>query len=196
MNNSNTVTAIIQTFVITLAAAIGGLWALYAFLHRHGYEGNIEIDISTSSFPGENGKSIVFFDTTIKNTGERTVSAKPKKFVEDKVIPVYQDELETIYHGCNLQIKRLNVSVEEDTVYDWYTPSNFVKIDNMPDEINLLREYEISKKGEIEFWLSGNQASHLGTVVVLSPGHYLAKVTFIGTRGWSDYCSRLFYFHV
>lgn len=186
---------IFQQIVLTIAIIFGGIWALFRFRLLREYEGNIELEVSTNCTPCENGNSIVFINTTIKNTGTRTVIATPKKYLNGKLVPIYTNNNIPIYHSFVLQIKRMDTSIQGSIAYDWYGSSNFTQDDNLPDEIDLLLESNIPPNIG-DFWLNSGDTCHLGTVVKLPSGHYLAKVSFVGTHGTADYTSRILYFHV
>lgn len=180
LNSLNQVAGVIQSLVLTLAAIIGGIWALYKFVLQRDFETNLDLDISTECFSGNKGNMMIFINTTLKNTGKTYIAAKPKKYKDNSYLPVYQDKLDVIHHGCDLQIKCLNTGIK--AVYDWYNPLNFTQVENLPDHINLLAEYEISNQGQIDFWMGPGETFYLGTAVTLPPGHYLAKVVFVGPK--------------
>jgi hypothetical protein len=151
---------------------------------------SLKIKASINSSAGKNGNSIVFIDVILKNTGRTKINAKPKKFSQGKPEPLYQDDFETLYHSCELQIRRLDAKIDGNAVYDWYGLSN------VTEEINLIDDYEINENGAIEFWLEPGDTVHLGTALTLHPDHYLAKVTFLGSSKAEDYWERYFYFQV
>jgi len=63
--------------------------------------------------------------------------------------------------------------------------------------LNLLVEYEDPQHGNrVDFWLEPQECYHLGRIVILPTGHYLAKVTFVGAGDDEDFWSRVQYFEV
>jgi hypothetical protein len=64
-----------------------------------------------------------------------------------------------------------------------------------PAAIDVLEEYCDEAKHMTDFWLEPGESYHIGSPLLLSPGSYLAKATFVGKKT-DDYWSRVFAFSV
>src|SRR5262249_51122623 len=84
-----------------------------------------------------------------------------------------------------------------DSAYiNWFKSNHLQRVTNVPDEINLLDEYEKPSSGETDEWLEPGEVRSLGVALTLPPGEYLMKVTFVGNRRDTDFWSRIVHLHV
>lgn len=75
---------------------------------------------------------------------------------------------------------------------DWFDSPLLKPVPNLPAEINLLSDYEDPLRGNIvDFWMEPSETYHVGRTLVLAPGQYLTKVTFIGAKGDDNFWSRV-----
>jgi len=185
-----------QHIMIALAVITGGLWAYYQWRIQRAHETALEIDLISTCTAFENALFLVFIDVSLKNVGKRKLGAKAKEYVNGMAHPVYQDEVETLYHSLGLQIRGIKTDIKTNAALYWFNSNDLAPLQNIPDEINLLNDYEISKVGEEDMWIEPGETSHFGCAVILPKGYYLAKVTFVGTRKEIDFWCRLFYIHI
>jgi hypothetical protein len=154
------------------------LWELYKFLRGRTFQSRLRIDISSSATPlGKN--HLVFVDVQVTNFGKGKIQARPVGDGEW----AYKDQFETVAYSGSLQIKQIDAaSVQGNEALDWFKSAAVKEVPGI-SEINLLDEYALTdKNNRIEFWLEPDETVHLGTAVVLSPGHYLLKASFYGTK--------------
>ncbi len=191
-----TISQIIYNIILSLGIIVTGSWAIYTFWFQRLYETTLTIEISTTcTFCGKN-KFIVFIDTILTNKSKRILSARPKRYSGNELLPIYSDEQEVIYNSVCLQIKCIKVNSANTTALDWFNSKDLVALENVPTEINLLSDYEVSKTGHIDFSLEPDEELHLSVALILPEGHYLARTTFIGSRSQEEYWSRFHYFNV
>jgi hypothetical protein len=183
---------ILQNFALTLAVIVGGIWATYRFFIQRAYETALEIDFAMTNLTYENGNFLVLVDMVLKNKGLTRISAKPKKYIKGKAIPVYEDTVETLDHSFALQVRRISTTIPASAVLDWFESDKLEKLDSIPDQINLLNEYDISRNGAVDFWIEPNEVYHRAIPLVLPRGRYLAKASFLGNRGNFEFWSRIF----
>lgn len=183
---------VLQHFAVASAAIVGGIWASYRFFIQRAYETALEIDLTTTNLPYEGNKFLVLIDTVLKNKGQTRISAKPKKYSKGEALPIYKDAAETLQHSLGLQIRRVSADIPAYAVLDWFESDKLETLDEMPNEINLLNEYEISKNGAIDFWIEPNELYHCAVPLILPRGRYIAKISFLGNRGGFEFWSRIF----
>ncbi len=211
MDNIKNIAEITQYSMLTLAIIIGGIWALYRSVIRNEHETDLNIDISTDSHSINDKSDIVYISISLDNRGNRRIYPRKRDFIDGNFKAIYKDLRETLYHSCGLQLKQINTKFTGNTLYTWYDPKNLSEVENIPTEINLLEDFEASIENtanvDTDFGLTPGETAHRGIVVVLQPGHYLARVTFWGSREryraefWRkrkkyDYWNCLFYFQV
>ena len=190
------ISEIFQHFMVGLAVIGGGLWALYQWRMQRAHETALEIDLVSTSTVFGNNLFLVFVDVSLKNVSKRKLGAKAKKYVGGSAEPVYKDTIETIYHSLGLQLRSIKSDIKYSAALDWFTSNGLCTPENIPGEINLLIDYEIGQDEQEQMWIEPGETSHFGCAMILPAGHYLAKVTFIGIRTWTDFWRRLFYIHV
>lgn len=187
------VAQVAQGFAVAAAVIAGGVWALYRFLSEREFETAFGIEVSTtSSRLGD--RYLLFVDAAITNKGKRKVEAKTDRRADGFI---YADSEEKLRHSCSLQVKRVApAAVQADGYLDWYSGGErLISIEAVP-EIDLATEYENPSTKETEFWLEPGETARLGAAIVLSPGDYLLKVTFVGTRENLDYWSSIQHVHL
>jgi hypothetical protein len=192
VGSSKTIVEILQSIILSLAAIIGGLWALKLYWSQRTSEAAIEIECATASVPSGT-EYLVFFDVSLTNKGHTVFRAKP-----NGAEPAYHDQIETLKHSVSLQIRQIRPpkTPEELRELSWFDEKHVVKIDGVP-EINLLTEYEDPKHGnKIDFWMEPGEVYHLGIPVLLPTGVYLGKITVIGTGGDDNFWSRVIFISV
>lgn len=187
---------VVQKFAVATGVVIGGIWAFYRFFIQRAYETALEIDLSVTYVQYINGRFLVLADAVLKNKGLTRISAKPKNYPKELAKPVYSDDAETLFHSGSLQLRRIKMDSVGNKVIDWFESDSLEKIEEFPDEINLLNEYEICKDGGVEFWIEPNEVYHCTIPVIIPKGYYLAKVSFIGNRGNFEFWSRIFQLNV
>lgn len=170
-------------------AIAGGVWAIYFYIRGRTFEKRLSLSVTAKSEPlGEN--RIVFVEVQLTNHGKGKLEAR-------RVRPgdyVYKDEIEQLKYGCSLQIKRVKGNAADERFIDWYKTDALETIPNIPPEIDLLDDYRVpDEQWRTRFWLEPGDAVHLSAPLILSPSHYLLKVSFYGTNATKDFWSRLFY---
>jgi hypothetical protein len=173
---------IVQNLTVAAAAVAGGLWAVYRFVIERQAESVLAIKIRNQS-QLSGGVFRVFVDVGLTNLGRSKLGANsgPR--------PVYQDVDETLRYSCSLQLRRL-ASARPDTHIDWYDDKQVQKIAGI-DEIDLATAYEDPKTRRTELWMEPGETTHLDATLILPPGQYLVKVTFLGPRTKEDFWSRV-----
>src|ERR1043165_4276434 len=183
---------VLQNFALALAVIAGGIWASYRFFIQRAYETALEIDPATTNLPYEDNMFLVLIDIILKNKGQTRISARPKKYFKGEALPTHKDAAETLQHSLGLQIRRISAGSPANAVLDWFESDKLQKLDGIPNEINLLSEYEISKNGAVDFWIEPNEVYHCAIPLILPKGRYIAKVSFLGNRGGFEFWSRIF----
>jgi hypothetical protein len=179
----------VKDAVTALALLIGGGWTLYQFALRRSFESCLSIDVAVTTAPsGE--LFAISIDTTLHNTGNRRIAAPA--VLTAAQITSYE---ESIAYPCDLQIRRVP-DIANGFVDWWSSKAPLIPVPNVPEHISLLYEYS-RRDGDVDFFMEPAEQYHLGAVFVLPPGHYLAKVVFVGSRGAaSEFWSRIISFHV
>jgi hypothetical protein len=177
---------------LILAALIGGIWALFRFAGERTFQAALDIAIDYLT-AAEAGTYLVHFDVALTNPGKTRLSAKSAR----EGGWAFNDGPEQLRHSCGLQIMRLQVPPGAAPIgIDWFEGPYLTPVPGVP-ELNLLVEYEDPKRNNaVDFWLEPGECYHLGRTVVLQPGHYLAKVAFIGSAGDDNFWSRVQYVQV
>jgi len=187
---------ILQSVALSVAVVIGGLWATYRFFIQRLYETALEIDLSMMCSPYVGSKFLVFVDTVLTNRGQTRISARPRKYLNSKPLPSYMDAKEQLHYSLGLQIKRIEEDIHGNTALDWFESKHLDEVQGIPNEINLLNEYDYSTNGAVDLWIEPNETYHCAIPLILPKGHYVAKVAFIGNRGGFEFWSRIFHLHV
>jgi hypothetical protein len=137
-------------------------------------------------------RRLLFIDIQLTNIGRGWIQAK----TVGTGTHADKDEFEIVKYSGSLQIKQIRAeSIKGDESLDWFTSPVVQAVPGI-DEINLLDEYvRTDRNNEIYFWLEPGESVHLGATVVLSPGHYLLKVTFYGPK-FDEFWHRLKYVYL
>jgi hypothetical protein len=178
--------SVVHDVVITLAALAGGLWALLRFKRERSDESALDMDVTVrADRTATAGVSAVLLEAKLKNVGKTKIQANPTT----KGSVAYTDAAEKIVYSGSLLIR--SVPALAACVYvDWYDKKGVLAIPGL-DEINLLSEYELPDRSDLlDFWMEPGEAYTLGRTILLPPGLYLAKVTFIGARD-GDFWTRV-----
>lgn len=177
--------SIIQQLAVVVAAAVGGYWALHKIKKEREWDTALEIDVDTSVTPLEHG-FLVYVVVILTNKGRVKLQAKP---VDSKQV-AFCDSAEKLQHSCTLQIKKLkNASVVSGSCVSWFSEDKFHS--HQFPQIDLLDEYNNPDLGnKTEFWMEPGETYKLGTILALSEGTYLMKITFIGSEADTDFWSR------
>ena len=174
--------------IVSVAAVIGGLWALRRYLIERTDEEAVVIEIN-SNCTLYGSDYLVLVDVILTNKGHTKVQAKYKR----NEGWAYDDGVEKLRHSGSLQIKAIRGwASRNDRHLDWFKSPLLEPVDRLP-EVNLLTEYEDPlQNNRIDFWMEPDETYHLGIPLVLSAGLYLAKVTFVASGGDDNFWSRVF----
>jgi hypothetical protein len=188
LETTSKVAQIIQNITVASASVIGGLWAFLRLYRERTYEGALKIDITAHTLEVE--PKYTFVGVTLTNQGHSKLQANnaigPR--------PVYSDRLDTILYSCSLEVKRINANcIAGDISVDWYNDS---LLSVAIPEVDLFTTYRNPNNNQVEFWMEPGESYRLGSLLCLTCGAYLAKVTFIGSDCDEDFWTQLFYFQV
>ena len=153
-----------------------GLWELYKFIRSRTFASRLKIEVGSTATPlGE--RYLVFVDVQLTNFGRGKIQARPL----DASQVAYEDAVETVRYSGSLQVRQIEAgSIDANGYVDWFRSAAVKPLDGVP-EINLLDEYTLPDENDrVEFWLEPDEVVNLGAPIVLSPGHYLLKVSFYG----------------
>lgn len=185
-----------------LATVVGGAWAFTKFAHERSAETALEMKLDYETAPTTAGLQLVWIKTRLKNVGKVGITAKPRPdlLADGKTAPeshqgalyTYADGEELLGETCCLEIKKLKEkAVAQPALIDWFDDAAFDLPLTNDDEIEVLADYEDPQKGnDVDFWMEPGETYDLSTLVALSPGNYLAKVTFLGNRGPTEFWTR------
>ena len=162
---------ILQNLTLSAAAVGAGVWALYRFWVERQNEAALNIHIRKSIHKATAGCDI-FVDVALTNTGKSKVQAHSER-------PAYQDRDETLEFPCSLQVREVIYGGSKAAYCDWYDPSLVGVVNGIP-AIDLATAFENPAEKATEFWIEPGETVHLGAMLVLPPGRYLLKVTFVG----------------
>jgi hypothetical protein len=163
-------------------------WAGRRFWLERSDRPAVEIDIVVRMSP-HNREWLVFFDCVLTNKGRVDVTASPK-------IPALNDAGESLQYGASLLVRKL-VGNGPNRYVDWFGGDGALEPVAGLEEINLVDAYiDPAKRNDDSFWLEPGETQHCGASVVLPAGVYLAKVTFVGKRGWDEFWMSIVQFDV
>jgi hypothetical protein len=176
--------------IVGVAALVGGLWVILRLNRERTDEEALTIDLACRSSPyGE--EYLVCFDVRLCNVGKTKIQAKRKRAATEYV---YDDGIEQLEHSGSLQLRRIAVGAIPDNGrrINWFDGGSCLeKLANCPD-INLLSYYENPKKGNrVEFWMEPGEIYNLEASVILPPGLYLTKVTFVASKSDLNFWTRV-----
>ena len=176
---------IIESIITAIGILIAGLWAFTRFRNKRENETALSLDLETSFIEYDRDHQIVFFQAVLKNFGQVKIEAI------NKCKPAYLDTFgdgtkEIISYALDLKVRAIPGDLPGRKIIYWYPePSNDIF------EVDLLQEYEDYVTNNLWFWMEPGEEYKLGVPVILSPGNYLAKLTFLG-KGKQEYWSRMF----
>lgn len=183
----------IEHIVVTLASIVAGSWAVFLVKRERGLDSALTIDIQTSMV-GAQPAQFTAFDVTLTNVGKVDLRAKKvpigtNAYADDVSGEIPSDSniivKEELKYSCSLIVKRLARNISDPHV-DWFNETQF----DSQEEVDLLAEYIAPKTNVPHFWMEPGEAYHLGVVLRLATGIYLAKVTFVGARNDDEFWSR------
>ncbi|HWZ80251.1 MAG TPA: hypothetical protein VNX87_27190 [Candidatus Sulfotelmatobacter sp.] len=177
--------------VTALGIMLGGGWTFYQFVLRKSFESALSIDYSVCTEP-RGQQFVVFFEVIFKNIGNRRITAPPR--LTDNQIDDYE---QSVRYPADLQIRELTNEDAGPRLAGWWSTSGGLrKLDKVPDHISLLFEYSRSD-GNIDFFMEPKEKYVLGSLLLLPPGNYAAKIVFVGERAKAaEFWSRIVYFRV
>jgi hypothetical protein len=199
------VVSIIENALIAVAAIVGGFWALYRVRILRSLESGLRIDTAVICSPMENGRAVVFIDTVLENVGNRSLRAMQKNLVHGELRPLYPKPIGTMYEPVGLRIRMIDVErspLDANSLVDWYESPLLSEVPDLSalptHDIDLIPMYEWKKAGSVDvrFFMEPHEIYHLGTTLILQPGHYVGAAWFNGTRGPTEFWGRLFHFQV
>ena len=171
------------------AVVYGVYWARQRFWLQRSDKAAVEIDVDLTISP-HSGESLVFFDCVIANKGRVVVTASPRE-------PAWpSDGAELLQYGGSLLVRGFTGTATGRYV-DWFGVGSALEPVSGLGEVNLLGAYTDPRKTNADsFWLEPGEKQHCGASVLLPAGVYVAKVTFVGTRGWDEFWTRMVQFEV
>ena len=176
---------IIESIITAIGIIAAGLWAFTRFRNKRENETALSLDLETSFYEYDRDHQIVFFRAVLKNCGQVKIEAI------SKCKPAYKDTFgdgteEIISYALNLKVRAIPNDLPERKIIYWYPePTDDIF------EVDLLQEYEDYVTNELWFWMEPGEEYKLGVPVILTPGNYLAKLTFQG-KGKQEHWSRMF----
>jgi hypothetical protein len=172
--------------VVQMVAVAGaGLWAYHRFVQNREDETALEISYGYRSENYASNIFLVALEIGFSNRGKVRVAAKPQ------CNPAYSTDDELVLYSADLLIRSIPASHTPPVTLEWF-PTATSKSPGPHDlEFNLLDEF--TENLRTNFWLEPGETSYVGKTMVLTPGHYLAMVTFIGDRGDHEFWRRVFY---
>jgi hypothetical protein len=186
LNEVKDVVDIVSKVIVGAAALLGGIWAVIRLRTERVYEAALDIAVDTTC-PGHGPTPLLFIAICLTNKGKVKIQAKTAR---DNGY-AFNDGVEQLRHSFSLQLRHFNAVGAPPGHIDWYESPALAPVPG-PPEINILYEYEDPRKGnQIDFWMEPGESSHFGVPVVVPPGLYLAKITFVGAGGDENYWSRI-----
>jgi hypothetical protein len=177
--------------VVSAAAIVAGVWVIFRLWRERSNQAALTIGFASSSIPCES-MHIAFLNVTLTNVGRSMIRAKVKK-VNSRA---YGDKDERIEYAGSLQLRKLQPPIPADAAeLNWFkSPAAFHEIPHVAT-VNLLSDYENpDRDNRLEFWMEPGESYSLGRHVVLSPGLYVAKITFIGAGADTNFWTRIVQF--
>lgn len=168
-----------------LAVLLGGVWVVYQFALRRGFESALAIDVSVSVSPHGNGTFLTSIDVTLQNTGNRRITA-PAALSEKQ-----QDDYErSVKYPCDLQLRAVPRGAAG--FVGWWSSANAPEtVQGVPEHVALLFEYT-RKDRSLDFFMEPGERYIASATFVLPEGSYMAKIVFVGARATaSEFWSRV-----
>lgn len=178
--------------VVSIAAVAGGAWVLLRLWRERSNQAALTIGFASNSIP-DGSAHIVFLNVTLTNVGKSMIKAKVKKCNSR----AYGDKDERIDYAGSLQLRKVKPT-DPPTLgeINWFKNPVLHDVPHI-GTINLLSDYENpDRDNRLEFWMEPSESYNLGRHVILGPGLYVAKITFIGAGADTDFWTRIVQFSV
>jgi len=173
----------VQNWATAIAVLVGAVWAYYRFGIKRENETAMGIDLVHTSVPYD-ANYLVVFDVCLENKGAVKLGAKRQRH------PAYEDSADVLAYAVDLLIRPVPPGSTPGSRIGWFAGETDKSPRSGDMELDLVAEYEIN--GESDFWMEPGESYHVGAVVILSAGRYLAMVTFVGDRSDSEFWRRMF----
>lgn len=198
MDDFKTFTEIVSNLVTTIAAVVAGLWVLNRLKRERTDEAAIEMTLATESSlcPAQSAPThyLVLFTVQLANKGKTKIEAKSERLLDGSV---FNDGPEKLMHSCSLQIRALRPDATGPRALDWFEGGHWDDVLCGDKAVNVLIDYHNPKRRDaegrelLEFWMEPGETYRMGVPVVLPPGVYVAKLTFVASEqerdGWDRF---------
>jgi hypothetical protein len=176
---------IAEHWATVVALLVGGGWVLYQYVIRRSGETGLAIDVTSRVTPHAGGRQFLFFEVTLKNTGQRRLDASRQS--PSQLAGQYEG---SVHRAGSLQVREVEaLPAGKVSHLNWWAAGAEGIGSFVVPEIDLLAEYT-DPEGRIEFFMEPGEEYRLGSPLILNPGVYLAKIVFIGRRA-QEYWSRI-----
>jgi hypothetical protein len=175
-----------------LGTFIAAVWTLYLFLLKGSFETSLGMSLSVETQQGD-AQSVVSLQIELSNIGGRRITA-PRELSAGQI----NDYEDSVLYPCDLEIRTLDGTTSTSRFVGWWSrrDSLLSPIPGIPKHISVLYEYTRADQ-RVDFFMEPGEKYVLGHIFILPPGHYAAKLVFIGERATAaEYWSRIFYFYV
>jgi hypothetical protein len=179
-----------KNFAEVIAVVIGGYWAYYRFYLQREDEPAIGIELDYRCVPNANHCFLTYFDVTLTNKGKVKATAKRKPDKEGGF--AFTDKGEDLKYSCSLLLRAIPQNIPKGKPICWFDREEDKKRSPLPGDIEADLIYDYEKDGEPYFWMEPAESYHVGVGFILSPGIYLAMVTFIGDKNDDEFWRRTF----
>lgn len=179
-----------------IAALFGAVWGYHRLIVERVYESAVDIAVTVRE-PTADAPRLVFVEVTLTNKGKIKIQAKTERTPEGHA---YKDDVETHEHSFSLQVRTIDAAsaVAPDHL-QWFKSKALAPVKDLA-ELNVLYEYETPCRDgngtPIDFWMEPGESYHFGLPLVLDPGLYLGKVTFVAAGDDTSFWSRIFLIRV
>lgn len=185
--------------ILGAAPVLAGAWALYRYVLFRSAQPALTIGVETEATGLQQGKATVLVTAVLSNVGKVRIRAKPNREARVGVpgLWAYNDGYDCLPFACTLEVRQLldMGPFPSPGRLSWYELDDVRCPRISPDKIDLLEEYFDEAAKETDFWVEPGETYHSASALILPPGRYLAKVTFVGMKE-DDYWSRIFAFSV
>lgn len=196
LDNWEKATAVLEHVVVSIAAIIGGFWAVVRLRRERTFEAALNMVATQRSTPLALGhEHLVTVTIEVTNKGKTKIQAKE---VQPGSGPAFDDGIETLHNSFSLKIRKVDDSNPFPNRHlDWFEGPPLLTVPGLPEEINVLSEYEDPLNHDMaDFWMEPDESYGFGIPVVLPEGQYVAKATFIAEGEVGGFWSRVFSFSV
>jgi hypothetical protein len=195
-----------SAWIVILGAVLGGMWKLGGLLVARAGHTAVDLGVVTTFGARRGTLPVVFVEVTLTNRGRTKVEAKRGQSESGYAFEDANGGPERLRFSGSLQLRRAPAGNTE-VAPGWFDPA-LQSIEGL-GELDLLEEYRLPphpssrRDGEVEFWMEPGESYRLGRILLLRPGSYVGKVTFIAHRWpWlpagrdGNFWSRVFHFEV